>query len=557
MSTCTEKHHRGLAVLRDRFRNKSTAFTMEERKQLRIVSLLPAAVETLEEQVARCINQLDHFNEPINKYSFLRNLMEANSVLFYAVVLQDLHKSLPVIYTPTVGEACQNFSHLYALEQGLFIKASDKDRIADCLAEVDGDYDIIVITDGSRILGLGDLGANGMGIPIGKCSLYVAGAGIAPHRVLPMCLDVGTNNEYFLKDPQYVGLKQKRCDDELFYALLDEFMTAAHKRFPKAVVQFEDFSNNHCFDILARYRDQYRCFNDDIQGTGAVIAAGFANALRLSKADPRKQRIVVYGAGGATIGVINAIGDLLKAKYNIPWEDFTRSVYLVDTRGLVTTTRGDKLASHKVALARTDISAEDVAEKYKTLHDVVINTSPTVLIGLAGAGPAFTETMLRHMASYTDRPIILPLSNPTSRSEVTPEDAFKWTDGRAIFASGSPCDPVTLDGRTLCGSQGNNLYVFPGIGLGATIAEVKTITSDLMTRAAITLADMVPEEELENGLYPGLSDIRRISAHIAAGVADEARLKGIANATTLPENSEELVQHMASSMWNAEYGSVL
>eukprot|EP00659_Diplonema_papillatum_P000146 gene146-228_t len=336
---------------------------MEERKQLRIVSLLPAAVETLEEQVARCINQLDHFNEPINKYSFLRNLMEANSVLFYAVVLQDLHKSLPVIYTPTVGEACQNFSHLYALEQGLFIKASDKDRIADCLAEVDGDYDIIVITDGSRILGLGDLGANGMGIPIGKCSLYVAGAGIAPHRVLPMCLDVGTNNEYFLKDPQYVGLKQKRCDDELFYALLDEFMTAAHKRFPKAVVQFEDFSNNHCFDILARYRDQYRCFNDDIQGTG--------------------------------------------------------------------------------------------------------------------------------------------------------------------------------------------------IGLGATIAEVKTITSDLMTRAAITLADMVPEEELENGLYPGLSDIRRISAHIAAGVADEARLKGIANATTLPENSEELVQHMASSMWNAEYGSVL
>jgi malate dehydrogenase (oxaloacetate-decarboxylating) len=545
----------GVELLQNRFYNKSTAFTLEERKSLGIGARLPTAVETLEEQLARCVRQLDHFSDPLHKYAFLRALQETNNTLYFALILKHLVKTLPIIYTPTVGAACQSFSHLYSIEHGIFVKQTDRGNVRQVLDAVGRrELDVIVVTDGSRILGLGDLGANGMGIPIGKCSLYVAGAGLDPRRVCPITLDVGTNSDYYLKHPLYLGLRQRRCNDGDFYGLLDEFMEAVYERFPEVMVQFEDFSNNHCFDMLERYRRNYRCFNDDIQGTGAVIAAGVANALRLADVHPRDQRILVYGAGSAAVGVVEAIGAVLAAKYKMTNADFVNRVYLVDTRGLVTASRPGRLAKHKVPFARNDVAPEDNG-KYRTLEDTVRRVKPTILIGLAGAGRAFTEDIIRSVSANCARPIILPLSNPTSKAEISAENAFKWTGGRAIVASGSPFAPVKLDGKVHITSQGNNMYVFPGIGLGAAVSRAKTLSDGIMTTAAIALADMVPEKDLEHGLYPPLEDIRNVSVLIAAAVVEESVKEGVAMATDLPKDRAGLIAHIRRQMWEPRYPS--
>jgi malate dehydrogenase (oxaloacetate-decarboxylating) len=548
--------HTGHAVLQNRFYNKSTAFTPQERKQLGIEARLPAAVETLEDQLARCMRQLDNFTEPLHKYAFLRALQDTNNTLFYALISRNLSKTLPVIYTPTVGAACQNFSHLYSVEHGIYVKLTDRGNVAALLdAGVSRkEIDVIVISDGSRILGLGDLGANGMGIPIGKCSLYVAGAGLDPRRVLPVCLDVGTNNDYYLKHPLYLGIREKRCDDVQFYGLLDEFMEAIYRKFPSVMVQFEDFSNNHCFDILSRYRKKYRCFNDDIQGTGAVIAAGVANAIRLSDTDPSTHVVVVYGAGSAAVGVVDSIASLLSKKFGMKRETFVQNAYLVDTRGLVTTTRGDKLASHKVAFARRDVPAS-ANKNYSSLEAVVKAFKPTILIGLAGVGPAFTQPMVEFMASYCKRPIILPLSNPTPKAEITAEQAYKWTKGEAIVATGSPFPALNYEGKVLTPSQGNNMYVFPGIGLGATLAGVKTISEDLITAAAEALSDLVPTSQLSAGLYPPLDNIRDVSAAVAAAVMEQAMREGVACAPNLPAGRKNLIAFARRAMWAPEYSN--
>ncbi|EAN79507.1 malic enzyme, putative [Trypanosoma brucei brucei TREU927] len=544
----------GAAVLTNRYLNRGTAFTIEERKQLHILGQLPTVVETLEQQVKRAYNQMKSCGKPIDQYQQLAALHATNTTLYYATIFAHLEETLPIIYTPTVGEACQRYSSLLFRERGLYLCRTYKGMFRTIMR--DSGYEnpkVVVITDGSRILGLGDLGANGVGISIGKCSLYVAGAGINPKNVVPVVLDAGTDNAAMLSDDNYIGVRQKRPSDEDFYALLDEFMEAASEAWPEAVIQFEDFSNNHCFDMLERYQNKYRCFNDDIQGTGAVIAAGFLNAVKLSKVDPLDHRIVVFGAGSAAIGVVDNIAELTAQLYNLKSDDVKKTFYLVDTKGLVTTTRGDKLASHKVSLARTDVSAEDSA-KLKTLEDVVNFVKPTTLLGLGGVGPVFTESMVKGILNNTKRPIIFPLSNPTSKSEITADNAFKWTDGKAIVASGSPFPPTTLNGKTYKASQGNNLYVFPGIGLGCAIAKPAYIPNDLLIAASRCLNGLVSKVGLEDGsLYPPLSDIHNISANIATDVIMEAQRLKIDNNSSLPRTRAELMDYVKHAMWKPEY----
>jgi len=543
----------GYELLRNRFTNKSTAFTAEERERLGLEGRLPAVVETMEEQVVRTKAQLLQYSEPLHQYSFLRGVQESNTTLFYRLVMENLELVLPLIYTPTVGAACQHFSNLYRDEHGVYITPRDSGRIRQLLCNCcRTELDVIVITDGSRILGLGDLGANGMGIPIGKCALYVAGAGLDPKRVLPITLDVGTNNDQFLSDPRYMGLRRARGDDAEFYGLLDEVMREVFRLYPEVVLQFEDFSNNHCFDVLERYRNKYRCFNDDIQGTGAVIAAGFLNAVRVSKVPALEHRIVVFGAGSAAVGVVDAICHAVSAKFGTSVAEMRSRVWLVDTKGLVTNTRGDALAPHKVAWARTDVAKEDNA-KYATLKGVCQMVKPTALIGLAASGPAFTKDVVEIVMESAERPIIFPLSNPTSKSEITAFDAFTWTKGRAIVASGSPFPPVTVDGQVKRAAQGNNMYIFPGVGLGCSLAQVRSITEELMTAAAIALAEMVENPE-ETGLYPPLSEIRSASAVVAAAVIAQSVNDGLCTkAGFATATLEELRAAAAAAMWEPVY----
>ncbi|KAH9597300.1 Malic enzyme [Trypanosoma melophagium] len=544
----------GCSILSDRYLNRGTAFTLEQRKQLHILGRLPPAVETMEEQIERVYMQMKSYEKPINRYQHLAAIHATNTTLYYATILAHLEETLPIIYTPTVGEACQNFDHLFFRERGLYFNRLYKGMFQHIMRDANyKEVDVVVITDGSRILGLGDLGSNGIGISIGKCSLYVAGAGIAPQNVVPVLLDVGTNTERYLKDAKYLGMRENRLNDEDFYALLDEFMEAAHKEWPNAVIQFEDFSNNHCFDMLERYQNKYRCFNDDIQGTGAVIAAGFLNAVKLSQVPSLQQRIVVFGAGSAAVGVAKNIAELTARMYNVPMEDVLKTFYLVDTKGLVTTTRGDKLAAHKVLLARTDVSAEDSA-KLQTLEAVVDFVKPTTLLGLGGVGPAFTESIVKGMLKHTARPIIFPLSNPTSKAEVIPEDAYKWTNGAAIIASGSPFQATTIDNQTYKPSQGNNLYVFPGIGLGCALAQPTHIPDELLVTASQCLNGLVAEADLKAGqLYPPLEDIHNISANIATDVILEAQRLKIDCNKTLPRTRNELLAFVQKSMWKPVY----
>ena len=553
----SERDH-GIELLRNRFTNKGTAFTLEEREKFGLRGILPPQVETLDDQAERVWLQLKRFEKPIEWYQHLRTIQDTNNVLFYKVVMSHLLEILPIIYTPTVGEACQKFAELFQHDHGVYVCSADKGHVKEVLMNKHRcDVDLMVITDGSRILGLGDLGANGMGIPIGKCSLYVAGAGIDPRRILSVMLDVGTNRESLRNDPSYLGQRIPRISDDEYYPLMQEFLDAVKDLWPRATVQFEDFSNNHCFDLLERFRDKYRCFNDDIQGTGAVIAAGFYNALTLSGIPAQDQRILVFGAGGAAAGVTHAISQLISTKTNIPAATILKNVYMVDTQGLVTTTRGDQLAAHKVPFARTDIAAEDNV-KYQALEDIVRAVRPTALIGLSASGPAFTQSIIEFVCTYAKRPIIFPLSNPTSKSEITAQDAYTWTKGAAIFASGSPYPHVAVGGRLLEPSQGNNMYIFPGIGLGCVIAQPTRITDSVMVRAASSLADMMTESDIQRSgmLYPPLTMIRKISAHVAAGVIAQCQLEGLGG-EKLPKTIPELMKLCEACMWQPVYPAAL
>jgi malate dehydrogenase (oxaloacetate-decarboxylating)(NADP+) len=535
---------RGLTILNDPWLNKGTSFTAEERLALSLSGLLPPHSADMEEQVMRVMENYAHLSDPLDKYTFLISLADRNVTLFYRVLMENLLEMTPIMYTPTVGYACQKFGHIYRKNRGMYISLRHKGRIAQVLANwPNPEVDIIVISDGSRILGLGDLGANGMGIPIGKLVLYVVGAGLHPNRTLPILLDVGTDNEELLNDPLYLGCTHRRVAGEAFYEIVDEFVQAATERWPNVLIQFEDFTNDKAFPLLHRYRDEVLCFNDDIQGTGAVALAGLIAAMRIRKEHLSDQRIVFCGAGSAAVGIADMICAGIAEEHSLSSEQARRLVWMVDSKGLVTTSRGGKLEEHKLPYARDE-------EPAATLLEIVKRIKPTILIGASGHAHTFTEDVVRTMQTDCKRPIIFALSNPTSKAECTAQQAYSWTNGTAIFASGSPFPPVRIDGRIFVPGQGNNMFIFPGVGLGAVACGAQKVTDEMFFTAAKTLAHLVTEDEMAAGtIYPDLGRIRQISLAIASAVCMLAWEQGLARYAA-PDDIREYVR---ACMYHPEY----
>lgn len=535
---------RGIDILNDPWLNKGTSFTLEERKALGLSGLLPPFASDMEEQLQRVLENYRRQATPLDKYVFLTGLADRNVTLFYRVLMENLEETTPIMYTPTVGRACQKFGHIYRKNRGLYIQRRHRGRIAEVLGNWPRkDIDIIVISDGSRILGLGDLGANGMGIPIGKLVLYVVGAGLHPDRTLPILLDVGTNNEELLNDPLYLGMSHRRVPEEEFYEIVDEFVQAAKARWPNVLIQWEDFTNDKAFPLLNRYRDEVLCFNDDIQGTGAVALSGLLAAMRHLEEKLSDQRIVFFGAGSASVGIADMICAGIADEHNMTTEEARKLVWMVDSRGLVTNKRDGELQEHKLPYAREDAPAG-------TLLDVVKRVKPTVIIGASGQPQTFNEAVIREMHLHCDRPIIFALSNPTSKSECTAEQAYEWTGGNAIFASGSPFRRVRLEGKIFIPGQGNNMFIFPGVGLGAIACGAEKVTDEMFFTAAKTLANMVTDEELAAGtLYPDLRKIRQISLSIATAICHLAWDNNIARY----DEPDDIRTHVRRCMWNPKY----
>jgi malate dehydrogenase (oxaloacetate-decarboxylating)(NADP+) len=535
----------GLALLQDPALNKGTAFSEKERDALDLRGLLPPHVHTQDEQVTRVLNNLRRLSDPLDKFVALNALHDRNETLFFRVLCDNIDEMQPLVYTPTVGLACQKFGLVFQRPRGVFIGANDKGRIADVLCNWPYQAGIIVVTDGERILGLGDLGANGMGIPVGKLSLYVACAGVNPQLCLPVTIDVGTNNQTLLKDPFYVGLRQHRITGPAYDEIIDEFITAARKVFPGVVIQFEDFANHNAFRMLQKYRDRICTFNDDIQGTAAVALAGLFSALRITGAKLTEQKLLFLGAGEAATGIAGLVASAMVAQ-GLTTEAARQRCWLVDSQGLVVKGRTE-LAEHKRPYAQDHAPVGDFLTAIKTLK-------PTAIIGVAAVGGTFNKEVLEEMARINQRPIVFALSNPTSQAECTAEQAYRWTGGRALFACGSPFDPVQLNGKTFVPRQGNNSYIFPGVGLGVIVSRAQHITDDMFMAAAHTLAHMVTESDLEQGsLFPALPRIREVSAHIATAVADTAYKSGLAG----KPKPQEVLADVKSQMYDPHYKSYI
>ena len=534
---------RGVDILHDPRLNKGTAFTPEERENLGLHGLLPPRIMSVDEQLARVYENYSYKSPDLMKYIYLLGLLDRNETLFYMLLERHLEELMPIVYTPTVGLACQKYSRIFRQPRGLCISLDDLGAVDKLLSNWPyKDIRIIVVTDGERILGLGDLGLNGMGIPVGKLSLYVAAAGIEPCQTLPVTLDVGTNNEELLEDSLYLGLTRKRERGETYDQLVDEFVWAVHERWPQCLIQFEDFGSSNAFRLLEKYRDRTLVFNDDIQGTGAVVFAGLLGALRITRQPLTEQRIVFLGAGEAGIGIAKAIITGL-SEAGLDETAARERFWFVDSKGLVTKDRYDQLAAHKKPFARDD-------KPIGRLVDVVEHVRPTILLGVSGQSGMFSEEVVKTMARHVERPIIFALSNPTSKAECTAEQAYSWTEGRVIFASGSPFDPVVLNGQTFRPGQGNNAYIFPGVGLGALVARARRVTDSMFHQAALTLAEAVPDSMLDQGcIYPSLDDLQTVSLAIAASVAREAYRLGIA---TAPEPAD-LSQAVRDYTWQPKY----
>ena len=534
---------RGLDLLRDPTLNKGTAFTAAERDALGLRGLLPSIELTQEQQAGRFLDNLRRLSDDLEKYIALNALHDRNEALFFRVICDNIDEMQPLIYTPTVGLACQRFGHIFQRPRGMFISARDRGNIAQVLRNWPYRAGIIVVTDGERILGLGDLGANGMGIPVGKLSLYVACAGVHPNACLPVILDVGTNNMELVDDPYYIGLRQRRLRGAEYDAFVDEFITAASEVFPGVLIQFEDFANHNAFRLLGHYRSRIPTFNDDIQGTAAVALAGIFSALRVTGKKLTDQKLLFLGAGEAATGIADLVVSALMAQ-GLTQGEARRRCWLVDSRGLVVKSRTD-LVDHKLSYAHEHPPVSDFLSAIKALQ-------PTTLIGVAAVGGTFTRDVLEEMARLNERPIIFALSNPTSKSECTAEEAYRYTGGRALFACGSPFDPVTLDGRSFVPRQGNNSYIFPGVGLGAIASGTKQVTDEMFMSAAHSLARDVTETDLAQGsLYPALPRIREVSANIATAVAEVAYRR---NLTTGPVPAD-VAAHIRERMYDPRYDS--
>jgi len=529
----------GMDYLRDPKLFKGMAFSLEERQTLGIHGLLPPRIKSLDEQAENSMRNLRRFQDPLNQYMYMVDLLDRNEKLFYKLLSENTMELMPIVYTPTVGLACQKFGLAYKRPQGLFITIHDKGHVYEVLRNwPERDVRAIVVTDGERILGLGDLGAQGMGIPVGKLALYTALAGIPPNQLLPITLDVGTNRQELLDDIDYIGLRHKRVTGSDYDEFIDEFMEAVTRRFGQnCLIQFEDFGNHNAFRFLEKYRNKYCTFNDDIQGTASVAVAGVLAALTATNTSLADHTFLFQGAGEASIGIANLIAMAMEKREGIPFEEGLKKIWLKDSRGLIVADRSSGgISEHKAPFAHEH-------EEMKELGDIVRAIKPTCLIGAAAVPRVFTPEIIQDMASFNQQPIIFALSNPTSMAECTAEEAYIHSEGRAVFASGSPFPTFTGFGKTYEPGQGNNAYIFPGASLGVIAAGIHHISDSVFLSAAEGLADMVTEDDLAVGrLYPPLGNIREISVQIAKKVAEEAYQAGNASTYPEPEDKEAFIR---------------
>ncbi|CAI0425581.1 unnamed protein product [Linum tenue] len=536
----------GYSLLRDPRHNKGLAFTEKERDAHYLSGLLPPVVLSQQLQEKKLMNSIRQYQLPIQKYMAMMELEERNERLFYKLLIDNVEELLPVVYTPTVGEACQKYGSIFRRPQGLYISLKEKGRVLDVLKNwPERSIQVIVVTDGERILGLGDLGCQGMGIPVGKLSLYTALGGIRPSACLPITIDVGTNNEKLLNDEFYIGLKQRRATGQEYSELLHEFMSAVKQCYgEKVLIQFEDFANHNAFELLAKYRTSHLVFNDDIQGTASVVLAGVVSALKILGGSLADHKFLFLGAGEAGTGIAELIALEMSKRTNTPLEECRKRIYLVDSKGLIVKSRLESLQHFKQPWAHEH-------ESVKTLLEAVNTLKPTVLIGASGMGKTFTKEVIEAMSSFNEKPLIMALSNPTSQAECTAEEAYTWSKGKAIFASGSPFDPVEYEGKVFVPGQGNNAYIFPGFGLGVVMSGAIRVHDDMLLAASEALAEQVTDAEYEKGLiYPPFSKIRKISAEIAAKVAAKAYELGLASRIPRPAS---LVKYAESCMYSPVY----
>ncbi len=541
----TQSAPRGYHLLRNPHLNRGSAFTLAERDEYGLHGLLPARVFTLDEQVERMLLNIRRTATPLGKYITLARLIERNETVFYRSLMDHISELMPIVYTPTVGEACQHFGEIFSRPRGLYVTARDRGRIREVLANwPTRDVDVIVVTDGERILGLGDLGAQGMGIPLGKLALYTACAGIDPSRCLPVTLDVGCDTVSVRESSYYPGLLQPRLRGAEYDALAEEFVDAVKEVFPKALLQWEDFATENAFRLLAAHRHRIRSFNDDIQGTAAVTLAGLYSACRATGTPLKEQRVLFYGAGAAATG----IGELIvkaMVEDGLPEAEARLRNWFLDSKGLVERSRKD-LQAHKRPFAHEHAPIA-------SLEAAVLELKPTALIGVAAQAKAFSEPVVRAMAKVAARPIVFALSNPTSKAECTSEEAYRWTDGRALFASGSPASPVTYNGVDFVPRQANNVYVFPGLGLGVVVSQATAVSDRMFLAAARALAGAVHEEDLAQGaLFPPLENIRASSTLIAAAVVRVAVEEGLATVDV----PKDIASWVAGRMYQPVYREI-
>jgi len=547
---------RGAELIHDPLLNKGSAFSTKERDELGLHGLLPPQQNTLAQQARRAHNSLLRLTEPLDKYVGFSALQDRNEHLFYRILTDHMTEYMPIVYTPTVGLATQNFSHVFQRGRGIWIDPSMRGKIAEVLKTAVGDIDIqlIVATDNESILGIGDQGAGGMAISVGKLALYVAGAGINPGLTLPISLDVGTNNESLLDDDLYLGWPERRLTGDDYDDFIAEFVTAVRTLFPNALLQWEDFRKDNALKILERHRQDILSFNDDIQGTGAVALAGILSGLRISGGKLEDQRIVIHGAGAAGLGIARQIKAAL-AETGLTRAEVHERLAVLDSRGLLV---DDQPLSDDY---KTELAWEQsLAERYelvdpasRQLEDVVAKYKPTVLIGSSAQAGAFTENIAKTMMQATERPIILPFSNPTNRAEATPSDLIHWTDGKVLVAAGSPFEPVGYAGKIFKIGQGNNVFIFPGLGLGALLANSSVVTDEMVSAASKAAADSMTDQELADGmLFPEISRLREVTICVAQAVANKAIDGGYANAT-----SEEVAHQLENGLWQPDYPEIL
>jgi malate dehydrogenase (oxaloacetate-decarboxylating) len=539
----------GQRLLDNPLLNKGSAFSRDERREFDLLGLLPAHSSTVEEQLARTYENYQRKETDLERYVFLTALQDRNETLFYRLLLEHISEMTPIIYTPTVGEGCRQYSHLFRRPRGLYVSYPNRDEISVLLDNAPSEtVEVIVVTDGERILGLGDLGVGGMGIPIGKLSLYSLCAGIHPAATLPIMLDVGTDNRELLDDPLYLGWRHPRVRGQEYDDFIEAFVAAVGQKFPRVLLQWEDFSKHNAARLLERYRDRLCTFNDDIQGTGAVTVAGLLAAMKLLDSKLGEQRILILGAGSSAIGISDQIVAAMRQE-GYSEHDAKQKLWLVDSKGLVHTGRTN-LEDSKRRYAQPIERMGGLDPAGFSFFDVVRKAQPTILIGTSGQHGAFSEEIIREMAKHVERPVIFPLSNPTSKSEATPSELLQWTEGRALIATGSPFQPTSYAGRSIKVGQCNNVFIFPGVGLGVIASGANRVTDAMFSAAARVLSEFSPAlTDPDAPLYPPLESVREISRKVAVAVGIEAQQAGLAEITS----RDELEQNVRDKMWRPHY----